>query len=637
MTIFILSLIFAFIAILAHFFWSIRFPPIRKWVVAGAGLASALLFLSLHFIAPSGRQVVLMDLVFGGSSLEQGRLIATSGERGLQADILYPGLQFYPFINLLYNAQYVDYVVIPQGRYGLVSARDGLPLKEGAVIAPPVPVELFLDAKAFMDGDGDWQGTRGTQTTILRPGAYPINTHLFNVDLNDTEATVVPNGFVAVIKSAVNEGARPDFMTTSAGEAVDCSRKTERTVGTVSVELVPVGCRGTWEEPLSPGTYFLNRAAYEVTLIETRTTTLTYRGGYPSARIDLDINNDGSVTQERTAVQVPPDPTAAGPAIKVIVEGWPVYQDVRVQVQISPTDAPATVAAIGGLNEVRDRFITPDLRSIIRTLGGGAISVPNKLEYDAAIAEIEALEARIELLRAPDDTIDENERIDVAAEIERLNAQLSEAEAQLPSPNQEITRPTLVLDFVENRAVLERLTAEAMRRAGENAGARIVGVKFGNPDIPPELLVARKREQLADQFRRATVQERLAQRARIETEREKATADQQGRLVTAQIGVKTSKLSIEKRTNEGEAERSFLEQLALGEKARVEVIGEDKVFQLRLVEAVLEALKEKPELLTDIKLPSTVVAGGGDGGLAAAASILGATDLFKRPAAPAAQ
>ncbi|MEL6316756.1 MAG: hypothetical protein AAFR16_03845, partial [Pseudomonadota bacterium] len=422
----ILSAIFAALAALAWVSWPRRRPPepgavldpaeaprrallsrLDRRLVAGAlGAVSLVLFATLHFITPAGREIVVLDKVFGVESLSEGRLIATDGERGLQAEILKPGFQLKPFINLFYNTRRVPYVEVPQGSYGLVSAKDGLPLKDGAVVAPPVPVELFLDAKAFMDGaeiaQEDWRGFRGTQTTILRPGAYPINTHLFDVEIVGTEATVVPNGYVAVIKSAVDEGFRPDFMKVDAGATANCTLKEERTVGTVSVELVPVGCRGTWQEALPPGTYFHNLLAYEVTLIETRTTTLTYRGGYPSARIDLDIGDDGSVTQRRTAVEVPADQSAAGNAIKVIVEGWPVYQDVRVQLQISPEDAPATVAAIGGLDQVRDRFITPDLRSIVRTLGGGAITVTNKLEYDAAVAEIEALKARIELLRTSD-------------------------------------------------------------------------------------------------------------------------------------------------------------------------------------------------------------------------------------------
>ena len=199
-----------------------RAIPLTMFVVG------AFLQATVHFVNPGGSQIVLLDKVFGGGSLQDGRLIATTGERGLQAETLPPGFQFKPFVGVFFRTDTISYTEIPEGHYGLVSAKDGLALEEGAVIAPPVPVELFLDAKGFMDGaeinGQEFRGTKGQQTTILRPGKYPINTHLFNVTVSElTQATVVPNGSVAVIKSAVNEGRRPADMPTNPGQPVDCS------------------------------------------------------------------------------------------------------------------------------------------------------------------------------------------------------------------------------------------------------------------------------------------------------------------------------------------------------------------------------------------------------------------------------
>jgi hypothetical protein len=50
-------------------------------------------------------------------------------------------------------------------------------------------------------------------------------------------------------------------------------------------------------------------------------------------------------------------------------------------------------------------------------------------------------------------------------------------------------------------------------------------VRLGEPAIPPELLVAVRREQLATQLARAFVQERAAQDKRVDSEKAKATAD----------------------------------------------------------------------------------------------------------------
>ena len=89
-------------------------------------------------------------------------------------------------------------------------------------------------------------------------------------------ATSVPAGFVAVIKSNVQQ--KPD----DACQPVRDERATK-----LSIPLVPKGCRGVWNEPLLPGTYYLNRRAYEVTLVDTRIQTWQYQGGYARRRINL--------------------------------------------------------------------------------------------------------------------------------------------------------------------------------------------------------------------------------------------------------------------------------------------------------------------------------------------------------------
>ena len=74
---------------------------------------------------------------------------------------------------------------------------------------------------------------------------------------------------------------------------------------------------------------------------------------------------------------------------------------------------------------------------------------------------------------------------------------------------------------------------------------------------PPELLLARQREQLAGQLKLAFIQEQTAQEQRQKTEQARATANQQSDLVTAQIGVQTATLLQDKRAAEGRAEKLF--------------------------------------------------------------------------------
>ena len=57
-----------------------------------------------------------------------------------------------------------------------------------------------------------------------------------------------------------------------------------------------------------------------------------------------------------------------------------------------------------------------------------------------------------------------------------------------------------VLDLADNRATLERAVEDAIRPEGLRAGIIIKEVKFGDVALPPELLISRLRQQLADQL-----------------------------------------------------------------------------------------------------------------------------------------
>jgi hypothetical protein len=56
------------------------------------------------------------------------------------------------------------------------------------------------------------------------------------------------------------------------------------------------------------------------------------------------------------------------------------------------------------------------------------------------------------------------------------------------------------LDLADNRAALEHAVEDAIRPEGLRASIVIKEVKFGDPALPPELLVSRLRQQLADQL-----------------------------------------------------------------------------------------------------------------------------------------
>jgi len=184
-----------------------------------------------------------------------------------------------------------------------------------------------------------------------------------------------------------------------------------------------------------------------------------------------------------------------------------------------------------------------------------------------------------------------------------------------------------VLDLADNRARLEHAVEDAIRPEGLRAGIVIKEVKFGDPALPPELLVSRLRQQLADQLQVTYQQEQKAQTQRIETEKARATAEQQHQLVEALIGVQVAEQNKNAAKLRGEGQKLELEEVAQGQRAQADVLGQDRVLTITLVQQLLKAIQEKPEIVSLIGrlVPQTVVSTSGQGtGLDSAAAILGA-------------
>ncbi|WP_205470615.1 hypothetical protein [Breoghania sp. L-A4] len=537
-------------------------------VLAGFG---ALLLASSSFVSVDADEVGHLKRIYAFEELPPGRIVAVAGEKGPQARILGPGFHFIPFVRVLYDVESFPVVTVPEGYYGQLTALDGKPMPDGMFIAPAIDdsrIGAMLVAENFLGTDG---GYRGPQETVLKPGRYRINHYLFDVRVDDTTtATVIPAGHVGVVKSNVSEPG-----TNCVGEEVSAS---ETARDALSVPLVPRGCAGIWKESLFPGAYYLNLHAYEVTLVDTRVQTWEYKGGYTKRIIDLSVDQQGNIKQTERQVVEPVPENAADNAVFVKVEGWDIPVELRALVQVAPDNAPIVVGSVGGLIEIENRILTPAIRSIVRNVAGSSVRVP---------------------LRNPDGTLME--------------------------PPQYETRPTRVLDLIENRTALEETIELLIKVEGRKAGVAIREIRIGEPAIPPELLVSRLRVQLADQLSNAYERETQAQNKRIETEQARATANEQPRLVEAQIAVKVAGQREAERAALGRAERQFLEELARGQLAQAEVLGKDRVALLQALEKLLASLERKPELVALVGklVPNTVVSGGSDSGLAGAAAIFG--------------
>jgi hypothetical protein len=512
-------------------------------------------------------EIAVLNKIYGTTSLPGEHIIATNGEKGPQAEILTPGWHPWFLVNVIYQVENKKVVSIPSGKYGFLNAKDGAPLRPDQFLAdsfPPDHEQDMLDAEYFLTHGGQ----RGPQTTVLTPGNYRLNTYLW--DLSVYNAVDVAEGFVGVVKSNVVDSVH--FGNLVAEKPTTCQQKTVST--NASGEAV---------------------AAQEA--------------------------NEGKLT----AVLVPVG--CIGIWEKALQPGRYYANEAAYKITMMSTRVQ-TWEFKGGYKRRYIDLSLDQAGNLTQSQRSVDVPVPPGSADPAISPFVEGWLVPLELR--------------VLAQVTPDNAPFVVASVGgLPEIENNIMVPTIrsivrnvvgaqgrhVLDLADNRAALEHAVEDAIRPEGLRAGIVIKEVKFGDPALPPELLVSRLRQQLADQLQVTYQQEQKAQTQRIETEKARATAEQQHQLVEAVIGVQVAEQNKNAAKLRGEGQKLELEEIAQGQRAQADVLGQDRVLTINLVQQFLKTIEEKPEIVALIGrlVPQTVVSTGGQGtGLDSAAAILGA-------------
>jgi len=150
------------------------------------------------FVNVDAREIAIKERRYLGAKMPQGRVVATEGEVGIQADVLKPGLHLikFPFERVVRKVPLIE---IGADEMGIIEAVDGEPMPPGRIFAPDRAQNAhnnFQDPIAFIKRGG----VKGIQLRTLPPGLWPIHPYLFRVSV--AKATVVPQGKVGVITAA---------------------------------------------------------------------------------------------------------------------------------------------------------------------------------------------------------------------------------------------------------------------------------------------------------------------------------------------------------------------------------------------------------------------------------------------------
>ncbi len=335
-------------------------------------------------------------VLFGANKeLPDGRIIATKGEAGFQAKTLAPGLYWFMW-PWQYSVDMVPFVIIPEGKIGLVLSKDGSEIPTGRILARHTESDNFQDATKFLDNGGQ----RGRQTSFMTAGSYRINTHLFEVALTDQlvihenmvgiitamDGDPIPigqiagkfvdghNNFQDVNKFLVNGGNRglqPQVVLAGSyyinpwAIQIEETPMTDVPIGYVGVvisyigedgkdvtgdsfkhgNIVSKGQRGVWMEPLGPGKYAINKYTTKLEAVPTTNLVLNWANARSESH-NLDKNLSTITVRSK--------------------DGFPFNLDVAQIIHVPANEAPKVIARFGSMTNLVSQVLEPTIGNYFR-------------------------------------------------------------------------------------------------------------------------------------------------------------------------------------------------------------------------------------------------------------------------------
>jgi uncharacterized membrane protein YqiK len=483
-------------------------------------------------------------VLFGDKKeLPSGRIIATEGEAGFQAQILAPGIYFWKWI-WQYEITLQPLTVIPSGQIGLVVAKDGVELPSGRILARRVDCDSFQDAVGFLTHGGQ----KGRQAAYITAGSYRINTFLFEILVADMtkieenkvgiittlDGTAVDSGSIAgrIVPENHNNYQDANLFLNAGGsrglqqqiilagsynfnpwflqvEQVDMVMIPIGYVGVVNSyvgpegkdvsgddfkhgNIVGKGCKGVWSEPLGPGKYPLNPYIMKVELVPTTNLVLNWA----SARTEShNLDRHLSTITVRSK------------------DGFPFNLDVSQIIHIPSFEAPKVIARFGTMANLVSQVLEPTIGNYFRN-----------------------------------------------------SAQDAD-----------------VISFLTGRKERQNSAREHIQRVLEQYNVNGVDTLIGDIVPPDSLMKTLTDRKIAEEQKVTYETQRMAQETRQLLEKETAIADIQKQMVQAQQGVQIAERTADAAVKKANGEAASIKVQAGAESERVQLIARAEAEKLRMM------------------------------------------------------
>ena len=180
---------------------------------------------------------------------------------------------------------------------------------------------------------------------------------------------------------------------------------------------------------------------------------------------------------------------------------------------------------------------------------------------------------------------------------------------------------TSAMNFLQNRQEEQTRAEDRARTSLEKYHVECVSVLICQINLPQELMETQTKRIIAEQQKQMFAMQQEAEAARISTEKTRATADQQGELVKAEIGVKVADQQKQKTIVLAEGDAEGIRLRGEGEAKKIEAIGQATAEAYRKQNAALgqqaitaiEVIKKVAE--GNIRITPDILVAGEKGGL----------------------
>ncbi|MBL7998371.1 MAG: flotillin family protein [Candidatus Kapabacteria bacterium] len=573
-------------------------------------------------------------VLFGAhKQLPDGRIIAVNGEAGYQARPLAPGVYFWMWF-WQYSIKLEPFTVIPEGKIGLIVAKDGAELETGRILARRVDCDAYQDAEGFIRNGG----RKGRQTAYLTAGTYRINTYLFDIIVSDMtyigenmvgiittlDGNPIEEGAIAgkhvdghnnfqnsdaFLDKGGNKGLQPQVILAGSYNLnpwfiqVEEIEMTEIPIGHVGVvisfvgqegvdvsgtefrhgNIVSKGQKGVWAEPLGPGKYPVNRYIQRIELVPTTNLVLNWAQARTEAH-QLDKNLSTITVRSR--------------------DGFPFNLDVSQIIHIPSTEAPKVIARFGNMLNLVTQVLEPTIGNYFR----------NSAQEADVISFLSSRRER-----------QDSAKQHISRVLDQYNVYAVDTLIG------DIVPPESLMKTLTDRKIAEeqKVTFETQRQAQETR--QNLEKETAIADIQGEIVKADQGVMIAKRIADASVEKANgeaqsvkiaanaeAQRTTVvagaEAERTKLLANAEAEKVRALANAEAEKITV---TGNAEAEKILAVGKSNAEAYRLQVdsMGGESFVRLKITEAIGA---------NNIKvIPDVLVSGGGDSASGPLAGLLG--------------